>query len=322
MATCSFRVNGNSGAVVDRRTFIRNSSAAAILPWNALNVNKTETVLSEKLVDAHVHVWTPNTRSYPLAKGYDLSSMRPASFTPAELMVHAKPVGVNRVVLIQMSYYGFDNSYMLDVIEKHGDVYSGVAVIDEDNQPVPVMKELKQRGVRGFRIQPQGRKPDQWLGGQGMKSMWKTAADENLAMCHLINPGFLPSVERMCDQFKSTPVVIDHFARIGVDGQLPPSQIDNLCRLSRFEKVSVKVSAYYALGKKKAPYQDLGPMIQRLLAEFGANRLMWGSDCPFQVGDGHDYAPSINLVKTGLDFLRDQDKHWILRKTAEKVFFS
>jgi predicted TIM-barrel fold metal-dependent hydrolase len=60
-------------------------------------------------IDAHVHVWTPDTAHYPLAKGFDKTDMKPASFTPEELFKHTKPAGVDRVNLIQMSYYGFDN---------------------------------------------------------------------------------------------------------------------------------------------------------------------------------------------------------------------
>lgn len=274
------------------------------------------------LIDAHVHVWTSDLKKYPLAAGYTRESMQPRSFTPQELMRHARPNGVSRVVLIQMSYYGFDNSYMLDVIRKFPGVYSGVAVIDENGSPESMMKRLKKKGVRGFRIFPGKNSADQWLGGKGMKKMWSVGADENLAMCHLINPEFLPSVKKMCQQYPRTPVVIDHFARIGIDGRVRQKDLDNLCRLSQFETVSVKVSAYYALGKKKAPYKDLGPMIHRLLKEFGRKRLIWASDCPFQVVNGHEYGPSINLIKNGLEFLTDEDRSWILKKTAERVFFS
>ena len=151
--------------------------------------------------------------------------------------------------------------------------------------------------------------------------MWKTGADQNLAMCHLINPEFLPSVERMCTQFKSTPVVIDHFARIGIDGTINEKDLNNLCRLAKFDTVSVKVSAYYALGKKKAPYKDLLPMIKRLVKEFGSDRLMWASDCPFQVVGGHRYAPSIDLIKNESDFLTVADKATSLKNTASRVFF-
>jgi predicted TIM-barrel fold metal-dependent hydrolase len=63
-------------------------------------------------------------------------------------------------------------------------------------------------------------------------------------------------------------------------------------------------------------------MIRRLRDTYGANRLMWATDCPYQVGEGHTYADSIALIRDRLDFLSAEDKNWILRGTAEKVFFS
>ncbi len=274
------------------------------------------------LIDAHVHVWTPDIERYPLAEGFKKSDMRPASFTPDELTAHAKSSGVGRVVLIQMSFYGYDNSYMLAMMQRHRGVFSGVAVVDEHDDPAGKMKQLAKQGVKGFRIRPGQRQPNEWLTGDGMQAMWRCGADEGLAMCHLINPEYLPSAERMCRKYPRTPVVIDHFARIGIDGTIRETDLDNLSRLARFPHVSVKVSAYYALGKKNVPYDDLGPMIRRMRDVFGAERLMWASDCPFQVQQDHTYQASIDLIKSGLTFLSDSDRDWILRKTAERVFFS
>ena len=48
---------------------------------------------------------------------------------------------------------------------------------------------------------------------------------------------------------------------------------------------------------------------------------MWESDCPFQVSNGHKYQDSIDLVRKRLDFLTDDDREWLLRKTAEEFFF-
>jgi predicted TIM-barrel fold metal-dependent hydrolase len=271
-------------------------------------------------IDAHSHIWTPDTTKYALAKGFKKEDMKPASFTPEELMRHARPEGVSRVVLIQMSFYGLDNSYMLDAIKAHPDAYVGVAVIDENDNPAGKMRELKKLGVRGFRIRPGDRKADQWLFTPGMAEMWKYGAEENLAMCHLINPDSLPFVDQMCASNPETPVVIDHFARIGVDGEIRDTDLANLCKLARHKRTSVKISAYYALGKKKPPYRDLVPMIRRLLDAFGPERLMWASDCPFQVQEGHSYKESIDLVKN-LD-VAEGDRQWLLRKTAERVFFS
>ena len=49
---------------------------------------------------------------------------------------------------------------------------------------------------------------------------------------------------------------------------------------------------------------------------------MWASDGPFQVMNGHTYKESIELVRSRLDFLTDADRGWLLRGTAERVFFS
>ena len=65
----------------------------------------------------------------------------------------------------------------------------------------------------------------------------------------------------------------------------------------------------------------MGPMIRRLLDSFGPDRLMWASDCPFQINPGHNYANSINLIKDKLDFLSEGDKEYLLQKTAARLFF-
>lgn len=275
-----------------------------------------------EFIDAHVHVWTPDTQQYPLAAGFTKNGMRPASYTPEQLFADSRPHGVARVVLIQMSFYGYDNSYMLDMMDEHAGVFSGVAVIDPNDRPCQRMQELAARGVRGFRIRPGGQDPNTWLDGEGMKAMWKCGADEGLAMCHLIDAKYLPSVDRMCQTFPSTPVVVDHFARIGINGMISQDNLDGLCRLSRFRTVCVKLSAFYALGEKCAPYHDLAPMVKRLLECFGPQRLMWASDCPFQVQGEHTYAASIDLIRSGLGFLSRDDREWLLWKTANRIFFA
>lgn len=273
-------------------------------------------------IDAHSHIWTPDTQRYPLAKGYQPAQMDPPSFTAEELQAQMKPVGVNRVVLIQMSYYGYDNSYMTDMMAKYPGMFSGVAVIEQDiGNAAPEMLRLKKLGVRGFRIYPKAFPVEKWLSSGTMHGMWTVARDERLNICCLMDPNGLPELDRMCDIYPDTPVVIDHMCRIGATGMINEADVNALCAMARHQSVTVKVSAFYALGAKKAPYQDLGPLIKRLLGAFGPERLMWASDAPFQVVKGHTYRDSIELIKSGLDFLSPSDKEWLLTKTAERVFF-
>ena len=291
-------------------------------------------------IDAHVHVWTPDTDHYPLAEGFTKDDMKPPSFTPEQLFAHCRPCGVERIVLIQMSFYRFDNRYMLDMMKLHTvkssgkDVFdllfAGVAVIGPTaERPDDEMRRLLKLGVRGFRIYGgvwrNGRRSDApdhrgWLAAPGYARMFAAAAETGQSMCGLIDPPDLPALDAMCRRFPDSPVVIDHMCRIGVDGQVRDADAQALCDLAKHKKVRVKISAFYALGKKKPPHDDLAPMIRRLFDAYGPERLMWASDCPFQV-DNETYEDSIALVRDRLSFLSAGDKEWVLRRTAEQTFF-
>ena len=289
-----------------------------------------EDKLPGRFIDAHSHIWAPDTRRHPLAQGLTAKDLDPPSFTDKELLKTCQPHGVNRVVLIQPSiYHRFDNSAIVDAIAANSGTFSGVAVIDHmANRLRETMLDLKSKGIRGFRIVPDDRHGDQgslprdkWLDSDGMRTMWTTAGENELAICPLIDPEYLGSVDTMCRSFPDTTVVVDHFARIGVDGRIRAEQVDDLCALAKHRNTNVKVSAFYALGRKQPPYKDLTPMIRRVLDAFGPQRLMWASDSPYQVVAPHTYEASINLIKHGVDGLAESDRDWLLQKTAERVYF-
>ena len=223
-------------------------------------------------------------------------------------------------MLIQMSTYRSDNSYMVDVIRNAPETFRGVAIVDcRSARPDREMRRLAEAGVRGFRVYPAG--APSWLDGEGYERMFRAGAEEGLAVCPLIDPDGLPALSRMCERFPETPVIIDHLCRIGARGPVADTDVDALCAMARHRAVMVKVSAFYALGAKQPPYLDLAPMIRRVCDAFGPARLMWASDCPYQVQEA-TYEDGIALVRDRLDFLSAEDREWILRKTAERFFFA
>lgn len=304
--------------MITRRTFLATTSLAL----TATAVRSAHAADDSGFIDAHVHVWTPDTKKYPISADFTVKDMAPPSFTPDELFAHCRPAGVSRIVLIQMSFYKYDNSYMLDMMKQYPKVFGGVAIVDENAGGTPKqMKALREQGVLGFRLYTDKAKAEKWSGSPGMKAMWSTAAETGQAMCLLANPDALPLVDAMIAQYPKTRVVIDHFARIGVSGKIESADLDNLCKLARYPNVFVKTSAFYALGAKQAPYTDLVPMIMRLVKEYGAERLMWASDCPYQVQGVHTYQASVDLVQKHLPQLSDSQRMALLRDTAAKVFF-
>ncbi len=277
----------------------------------------------EPLIDAHSHVWTPDLAHYPLAPGFTVENMKPRSFTAEELLAICRPAGVGRVNLIQMSFYAFDNSYMLDMIKLYPERFVGTAIVDPLGPgPDEAMRALLPKGVRAFRIAPNYSKlpPVRWLEPPGYAAMFAAAAQTGQALSCLIDPTAFAEVDRMCARFPGTTVIIDHLGRIGTTGTIVRQDVDALCALAKHPRVLVKVGAFYALGKKTPPYLDLAPLIQRVVAAFGARRCMWESDCPFQVV-AQKYTDSLTLVRDRLDFLSKDDKDWLLGRTAEVTLF-
>lgn len=273
-------------------------------------------------IDAHSHIWSRDVARFPLAAGQTVDDLSPPSFDHDELLQTAAAEKVQRVVLIQHhTYHSWSNDYLTWAAEQHPDRFRVVGMVDDlSAQPAQQMRDLLQKRVTGIRITPRIR-GTKWLEGAGMQAMWQCAAATGQAMCCLIDAQDLEAVEKMCRRHPDTPVVIDHFARIGVDGQIRDRDVKQLCRLARHKHTYVKLSAYYALGKKQPPYLDLVPMIRTVLDAYGPQRCMWASDSPYQLIGEHTYAASIALIRDRIDWLSESDKEHLLRTTAEKVYF-
>lgn len=309
---------------ITRRTFVQGSAVGAAALVNGIAIADQTAATKPAAgnwIDAHVHVWSPDTKKYPTSPEILKSDFQPASFTPQELFAECEPSGVNRIVLIQMSFYKYDHSYMFQAMRDNPGRFSAVALIDYQRPDLRNhVEKMLGKGVRGFRLHSHG-DAGEWVTDPGMANLWELAAELDFAICPLINPNDIQHVDSLCQKFPTTKVVIDHFARIGVSGQIEKEPLRQLCRLSRFTNTHVKTSAFYALGKKTAPYDDLIPMIKQVYDSYGPERLMWASDCPFQVADPHEYEASIALIRDRIDFLSEEDKQWMLKKTAEKMFF-
>ena len=149
-----------------------------------------------KYIDAHVHVWTNQFDRYPLSPPHQESDMNPKTFYPEELLAHAEPSGVNRIVLIQMSYYQFDNTYMLDVMEAYPGVFSGIAIVDWEAEKtgskrcysLPIKVSADSVSIRKMPPSKIG-----WT-DPDLSGCLPPAAAHNLAICPLINPNALPAL--------------------------------------------------------------------------------------------------------------------------------
>src|SRR4051794_7651812 len=69
------------------------------------------------IIEPHVHVWTLDTERSPWAPG---TANPPARSATAEELIRTLDAnGVSGAVLVQVIYYGFDNSYAADCLRRY-----------------------------------------------------------------------------------------------------------------------------------------------------------------------------------------------------------
>ena len=293
--------------------------------------------LTNRIVDAHIHVWSPDFDRYPLALGFTPDDLWLPSFTPDDHFAYSHPFGKVRLNLVQMTWYGLDHRYILDLIASDPTTYTGTGIVPGVSDvsladPGKTMYALSEGGIRAFRVRggKTGRptafgRANRWLDYPGHEAMFKTGAEHNLALSFLMGLEDLPDLIRMCRRFSATPVILDHLCGVRIrDGVWPEQEIRALCRMARYPGIMLKLGPFQALGDGKAPYLDLLPLIERVVDAFGPERIMWESDSggPVVMQDPHtDFAASIALIREHADFLSASDKQQILVKTAEDFFF-
>src|SRR6202043_3039308 len=90
--------------------------------------------------DCHVHVFATAARGYP-----------PPPATADDLLRLQNALSLSRVVIVQPSVYGADNSCTLDGMRRLGDRARGVAVID-DTTTNGALDDMHRAGIRGVRV--------------------------------------------------------------------------------------------------------------------------------------------------------------------------
>src|SRR3712207_5415370 len=98
-----------------------------------------------RVFDAHLHIVDPR---FPLAgdRGY-----RPAPFTVEDYRARTARLDVNGGAVVSGSFQGFDQSYLLDALERLGPRFVGVTQL-RASTPDAQIEALDRAGVRAVRF--------------------------------------------------------------------------------------------------------------------------------------------------------------------------
>lgn len=185
---------------------------------------------------------------------------------------------MSRVVIVQPSVYGTDNTCTLDAIGQLGPIARGIAVID-DQTPESALDEMNRAGIRGVRLnlQTAGLR-DPAIARQRFQRAVERVSGRNW---HLQLYTQLSLIEAISDQTMAAavPVVFDHFGGAQAGLGIQQAGFPVLLNLVRTGKAYVKLSAPYLVSTQAPDYPDVAPLAQALIAA-NPQRMLWGSNWP------------------------------------------
>nr|WP_119139590.1 amidohydrolase family protein [Pseudomonas reidholzensis] len=225
-------------------------------------------------IDSHAHVFS---------RGLELAAERryaPAYDAPlGDYLAQLQQHGFSHGVLVQPSFLGTDNGYLLSALRSVPGQLRGVVMLDPQVER-ETLDEMARLGVRGVRLNLMGQAglPDlraaEWrpllerIGEQG----WHLELHRQVAD--------VPALVRALQPF-GLDIVVDHFGRPDARLGLDQPGMRELLALGAQGNVWVKVSGIYRL--EGSPEQNLAFAREALRGfeeHYGAGRLMWGSDWP------------------------------------------
>lgn len=219
-------------------------------------------------VDSHAHVFDEGC-AYLSGARY-----MPKTFAPAARYVDLLDRnGIAAGVLVQPSFLGTDNSFMCRAIASWPHRLRGVAVV-----PLEVERHdlaaLRAQGIRAVRLNLVG-VPDPEFSAPSWRRWMANVRDAGLPVdLHATGERWGRILPPLLDH--GLTVVIEHLGR-------PETAEPVHC--AGFRAVLAAAASGNAWVKLSAPYRMPAGAAERavplLIERFGADRLLWGSDCPW-----------------------------------------
>ena len=279
-----------------------------------------------RLFDSHAHIISGDFSRYPVSPlSGTLDRKLDDPMTAERLLREMDTNSVEKAVIVQRAHvYGYNNSYVVDSAKQYADRLTAVCCIDPeaDDGADKVRYWIGERGATGIRLtEPYKNSGTGWVESAQAQAVWYAATELGASVClHLYRwnrDQCLPAVLSMIKQFPSTTVVIDHLSNNIAEQGAPDWGIDAaLTALADCPNVALKLSTLNYGWFAKCNI-DPTPVIAKVIATFGADRLMWGSDVAQSAGT---YAELIAQATQSIAGFADTEQRQVLYDTTDRIY--
>ena len=236
-------------------------------------------------IDAHQHYWEPRRGDYHWMAPDDPVLAR--RYLPADLAASLGKHGISRTVLVQAAATVEETAYMLGIADASETVAAVVGWVDFENPDHLHHLERLARHPKFVGLRPMIQDiPDlDWMLRDDVQWAYQAIVELDLTFDALGFPRHLDNFLTLFQRYPEMRVVIDHGMKPRIrDHAEEPEHFERwaegMSRLADQTRAYCKFSGLVTEAKEDWTLDDLRPYADHILAAFGPERVMWGSDWP------------------------------------------
>ena len=275
-------------------------------------------------VDAHHHLWNLAVRDQPWIAGPAMAPLR-RDFSLADLTAATAAGRIDHTVVVQTVADVGETVELLRLAASSPIISGVVGYVDLTAPGVGEQVDRLRAGVGGaqlvgLRSLVQDEPDLQWLLRPDVVRGLRAVAARGLAFDLLIRPQHLAAATALATQVPEGRFVVDHAAKPPIASGVIEPWATELARLARRPNVWCKLSGLVTEADWRSwSVADLRPYAEHVLACFGPQRTLFGTDWPVCTLAA-SYGAVVRAAEELLDGLPPSDRDAVLGGTATDVY--
>ena len=249
------------------------------------------------IIDAHQHFWQLNRNDYGWLTP-ELGQIY-RDFLPDDLAPHLNQHSIDGTILVQAAPTLAETEFLLKVAEETPFVLGVVGWVDFASTLASddIARLAEHPKLVGLRPMIQDIADDDWMLRPDLEPAFQAMIRHDLTFDALVLPRHLLRLRQLLLRYPSLRTAIDHGAKPDIAGGEFDSWANNIATIARDTGAYCKLSGLLTEAGEGWEALDVAPYAAHLFAEFGADRLVWGSDWPV-VNLASNYKDWIDLAAT------------------------
>lgn len=270
-------------------------------------------------IDGHVHLWKVSRGDYDWMSP-DLTALY-RDFGVADLVPLLDAAGMDQAVLVQAAETLAECEFLLDIAASSDRIAGVVGWLDMGSPEFASQLESYSRNphFKGVRPMIQDYADDGWMLAERQRPAFEQLEETGTCFDCLVYPKHLDNLIRLLSRHSRLRAIIDHGAKPDIANGRFGDWAQKMAVIASESLALCKFSGLITEAGEDWSVEKLRPYTDHLLATFGPDRLVFGSDWPV-LTLGADYPRWIGAANALLADLDDTARAKIFGGNAQRFY--